>query len=208
MGTRESVRALGPAGWAVVTVAVVTYWVVAGSVGWSVAWSDDPGPPAPSAGTLVWPNELQPLFDERMRGGRSAGREGVSYDVGDDEGQVVLELTFVGRELPDTVPPRQRPELTDEQRHERDLAFAEGEEAEDRWAVEVGLHRPYVPLPRTPPLIDLEVACLRLVVSAYDVPAPDPEGLAEVEAMLTQRLEDLHAGSGDLCERVWWYDGE
>jgi hypothetical protein len=208
MGTRESARALGPAGWAAVIVAVVVYWVAAGFIGWSVAWSDAPGPGLPSPGALMWPNELQPMFDERMGGGRGGG-DTMSYDVGDDEGQVVVEFTFAGRELSETVPPRQRPGLDAAQRHARDLAFAEGEDAFARWEAENDPPQPYVPLPRTPPLIDLRVACLRLVVSAYDVPDPDPEGVAEVEELLRERLEDVVSSSWELCRPDgWWYEGE
>jgi hypothetical protein len=207
MGSGEFVRRASPAGRAAVLLAVVAYWVGAGFVGWSLAWSDAPPPGLPSPIQLLWPNELQPLFDEPMGGGGGGAGNSMSYDVGDDA-HVVVELLYVGQELPETVPPRRQEPLTMEQRHERDLAFAEGEDALARWEEEVGANRRYVELPRTPALIDLEVACLRLVVSAYGVPDPDPEGTESVEALLRQRVEELHAALGDVCDQVWWYEGE
>jgi hypothetical protein len=211
VGLGEWVRTRRPAQRWVLAVLLVVYVVGMGVVGFGVAWSDDPGPPLPPVAWVQWPSEVQPLFGEETTGGsglRGAERNHRVFYVG-DHGQLHVETVYVGQPLPDAVPRRPRPPLTPQDRHERDLAFAAGENAYQQWREEQGFDQPPAPpLERGPVFADLEVDCVRVVLSGTDVADPDPGALAELSEMIQQRIRAWldDPTSGEVCQQVWWYD--
>lgn len=211
LGLGEWVRTRPPAQRWGLAVLLAVYALVMGVAGWSVAWSDDPGPPLPPVSWVEWPTEVQPLFEEDVSGGsgqRGAERNHRVYYVG-DHGQFHVETVYVGQPLPDAVPRRPGPPMTQQDRHERDLAFAAGENAYQQWREEQGFDKPPPPpLERGPVFADLYVDCVRVVLSGTDVAAPDPQALAELTEMIEQRIRAWldDPASGEVCQQVWWYE--
>lgn len=211
LGLGEWVRTRRPGQRWCLAVVLVVYVVGMGVAGWGVAWSDDPGPHLPPAAWVQWPSEVQPLFNEETTGGsgvRNVEQSRQRFYVGDN-GQLHIETVYVGQSLPDGVPRRSRPALTQQDRHERDLAFAAGEEAYQQWREEQGFDQPpQPPLQRGPVFADLEVDCVRVVLSGNDVAAPNPEALADLTEVIEHRvrawLDD--PASGEVCQQVRWYE--
>jgi hypothetical protein len=181
---------------------IVVYALGAGIVGWRLAVPKPSQVPPPTP--TVLPTEVQPLFGDEIRGGGGQHGPGGSYQhftVGDD-GLLVVEAWYVGQEIPPTVPVYPRPGLTDEERHQRDLAFARGEDAYGQWQQEMGLDEPLIAQQRGTIYADLEVACVRLLLWGNDVPDPDADALADLVELTEQRvawwLDD--PASGDPCE--------
>jgi hypothetical protein len=191
--------------------AVAVYVVGAGMIGWRLAAPEPSQIPPPTPMTLM--TEVQALFDEEeIRGGgglRGTERSYQRFTVGDD-GLLVAESWYAGQETPATVPAYPRPGLTDEQRHERDLAFARGEDAYEQWRQERGLDEPLVARERGTIYADLEVECVRVLLSGHDVPEPDPDALAELVAVTEQRVAWWleRPASGGPCEQRGWYGDE
>jgi hypothetical protein len=198
--------------WLLVVVAVV--WAVgAGVAGW---WNALPVRPAIASlhpDLVVMLPEASGLFDEEVHGAGTHHERAYSLlrvDVGDDPGQLLVELTYTGEQLPAQVPPRPRdePELTVEQRYERDRAFLEGEDAYEQWQQEMGADEPSEPRepqPRGQVHVDREIDCVRLVVSTNDVADLDPALLdalvGAVEEYVAGWLE--HPGVGQPCVPPW-----
>ena len=185
---------------------VATYVVAAGLLGWRLAAPELSQLPPPTPMTLL--TEVQALFDEDIRGGgghRSPDGSYQRFTVGDD-GLLVLETWYVGQEIPATVPTFPGPGLTDEERHERDLAFARGEDVYDQWRQERGLDGPLVAPERGTIFADLEIECVRVLISGTHVPDPDPGALTELVELTEQRvawwLDD--PASGEPCEEQGW----
>jgi hypothetical protein len=193
--------------WLLVVVAVA--WAVgAGVAGWWMALPVRPPVPSVHPNLVMMLPEPSALFDEEVPGSGTYTEPAYSrlrMDVGEGSGQLLVELAYVGEQLPAQVPPRPRPELTQEQRHERDRAFVEGEDAYEQWQRDMGFDELPAPRPRGPVHVDREIDCVRLVVSTNDLADPDPAVLDElvdsVAGYVTDWLE--HPDTGQPCVPPW-----
>jgi hypothetical protein len=186
------------------------YVLGVGAVGWKLVAPERADVPLPPSRWVQAPMELDELFGVQVNtgvGDLNSSRSYMAYDVG-EQGQLLVETWYVGQPVLETVPRRGRPGLTDQQRHERDVAFARGDDAYEAWRQEMGLDDPPPPpLRRGPVFADLEIDCVRVIVSGTDVPDPDPAALDALATMIEQRvtwwLDDPQ--TGEPCRQLWWY---
>lgn len=153
---------------------------------WTDTFETSVSPPLPPSPWVGAPHELHPVFDQRVTNGRgSTGRLGsyMQYDVG-DAGQLVVETWYVGQELPATVPAR---------------PDSESARTGDSWdAVEVD---------RGQIIDDVEVECVRVVLTANGTPRADQDATAALSATIEERVAAWLAdpNTGDVCAQVPWY---
>lgn len=196
--------------WLLVALAVV--WAVgAGIGGWWIALPvQQAAVPSLQTDAVLMLPEAAGLFDADVHEADTYHEGGYSrlrMDVGDDPGQLLVELVTAGGQLPGRVPARPRPELTVEQRYERDRAFLEGQDAYEQWQREVGITPdvPRGPQARGRVHVDREVGCVRLVVSTNDVGELGPARLDAlvhaVEESVTGWLE--HPDVRRACVLPW-----
>jgi hypothetical protein len=194
-------RSLGP----LLVAASVVYAFAAGYLVWRWTWAD---PRVPRTAWLE-PGELEPAFGSPVgwESSQTGDRSWSTFVVGDD-GRIVVETLHVTSTLPATGPPLPLRGMDDVDRHARDLAFAEGEEAFERFQREQGWGAPRPEPPDLGPIhVDVEVACLRVVVSSTRTPSPSAQATQDLEELVLGRLRAWFddPANAEHCTQLWGY---
>lgn len=201
-------RARSPVQRGLLVVVAIVWALVAGVVGWWMVLPERPAVPSLHPDLVMMRPEAAVLFDDDVHGVDTHHGAAYSYlrvDAGDDPGQLLVEVVYTDQSLSAEVPPRPRPELTQEQRQERDRAFLEGEDAYEQWHRDMGLDQAREPQPRGPVHDDREIDCVRVVVSTNDLADPDPAALDAIVDALEAYVTDwlAHPAAGQPCVGPW-----
>jgi hypothetical protein len=186
-------------------VGAVVYALAAGYLVWRWTWAE-PGLPQTH---WLEPTDLEDGFGPRVawedtfRGERSWATFRTDAD-----GRIVVETLYVTGTLPASGPPLPLRVMDDADRHARDLAFARGEEAFERFRQEQGWDDPAPEPPdRGEVHLDVGVDCLRVVVSSSGTATPTGEELDDLGALVAGRVRAWldQPQNAELCEQLWGY---